>query len=70
MFRDQPLTEIFAQLERWYDFKIVYDNADIAKMRFTGSAEKARPLNYLLYQIQAATDIKYRSDGENIILYN
>ena len=70
MFRDQPLTEIFAQLERWYDFKIVYDNADIAKMRFTGSAEKARPLNYLLDQIQAVTDIKYRSDGENIILYN
>ena len=69
MFRNQPLTEIFAQLERWYDFKIVYENSNIAKMRFSGSAEKVRPLNYLLNQIQAVTDIQYRSEGDKIILY-
>ncbi len=69
MFRNQPLNEIFAQLERWYDFKIIYENSDIEKMRFTGSAEKARPLNYLLNQIQAVTDIQYRSEGNKIILY-
>lgn len=69
MFRNQPLAEIFAQLERWYDFKIIYENQDIAKMRFSGSAEKVRPLNYLLNQIQAVTDIQYRSEGDKIILY-
>lgn len=69
MFRNQPLAEIFAQLERWYDFKIIYENPDIAKMRFTGSAEKVRPLNYLLSQIQAVTDIQYKSEGDKIILY-
>jgi len=69
VFRNQPLTEIFAQLERWYDFKIIYESRDIAKMRFTGSAEKARPLNYLLDQIRAVTDIQYRAEGDKIILY-
>jgi ferric-dicitrate binding protein FerR (iron transport regulator) len=69
VFRNQPLTEIFAQLERWYDFKIVYESPDIAKMRFTGSAEKARALNYLLDQIQAVTDIRYRPEEDKIILY-
>lgn len=69
MFRNQPLTEIFAQLERWYDFTIIYENSRIGKMRFTGSAEKARPLNYLLDQIQAVTDIQYRFDGDKIILH-
>lgn len=69
VFRNQPLTEIFAQLERWYDFKIIYKNPEIGKMRFTGSAEKARSLNYLLNQIQAVTDIKYRTEGDKIILY-
>ncbi|MDR2816325.1 MAG: DUF4974 domain-containing protein [Proteiniphilum sp.] len=68
-FRNQPLTEIFAQLERWYDFTIIYESPDIGKMRFTGSAEKARPLNYLLNQIQAVTDIQYRCEGDNIILF-
>ena len=69
MFRNQPLPEIFAQLERWYDFKIVYENQDIKKMRFTGSAEKAKQLNYLLDLITDVTNIKYRYEGEKIILY-
>ncbi len=69
VFRNQSLTEIFAQLERWYDFTIIYENPDIGKMRFSGSAEKVRPLNYLLNQIQAVTDIQYKSEGDKIILY-
>lgn len=69
IFRNQPLHEIFSQLERWYDFKIIYESPDIGKMRFTGSAEKARSLNYLLDQIQAVTDIQYRPEGDKIILY-
>ena len=69
MFRNQPLLEIFAQLERWYDFKIVYEKQDIKKMRFTGSALKARPLNYLLDLITSVTDIQYRDEGDKIILY-
>ncbi len=69
MFRNQPLPEIFAQLERWYDFKIVYEKQDIKKMRFTGSALKARPLNYLLDLITSVTDIQYRDEGDKIILY-
>lgn len=69
MFRNQPLPEIFAQLERWYDFKIIYENQDIKKMRFTGSALKAKPLNYLLDLITSVTDIQYRDEGDKIILY-
>jgi ferric-dicitrate binding protein FerR (iron transport regulator) len=69
VFRNQPLTEIFAQLERWYDFTIVYESPEIGKMRFTGSAEKARPLNYLLDQIQMITDIQYKPEKDKIILF-
>lgn len=69
VFRNQPLMEIFSQLERWYDFTIIYKSPDIRKMRFTGSAEKGRPLNYLLDQIQAVTDIQYKPEGDKIILY-
>lgn len=69
MFRNQPLPEIFAQLERWYDFKIIYENQDIKKMRFTGSALKAKPLNYLLDLITSVTDIQYRDERDKIILY-
>lgn len=69
IFRNQPLKEIFAQLERWYDFKIIYRHPEIAGMRFTGSAEKSRPLDYLLDLLQAVTDIHYKTEGGTIVLY-
>ena len=34
-----------------------------------GSAQKARPLNYLLDLITSVTDIQYRDEGDKIILY-
>lgn len=69
MFRNQPLTEIFGQLKRWYNFEIEYNDPNIPVMRFTGSAEKARPLKYLLDQIQSVTDVKYIINDDVIILY-
>lgn len=68
-FRNQTLNDIFTQLVRWYDIEIEYENPAIRTMRFTGSAEKARPLDYLLNQIQSVTDIKYRNEGGKIILF-
>ncbi|MDD4532184.1 MAG: FecR family protein [Bacilli bacterium] len=69
IFRNQPLTEIFDQLTKWYDFTIIYENQDIRKMRFTGSAEKSRSLDFLLNQIRSVTEIKYKNEGNKIILY-
>jgi ferric-dicitrate binding protein FerR (iron transport regulator) len=69
VFRNQPLSDIFTQLARWYDFEIEYENPAIQTMRFTGSAEKVRTLDYLLNQIQTVTEIKYRNEGDKIILY-
>jgi ferric-dicitrate binding protein FerR (iron transport regulator) len=69
IFRNQPLSDILTQLARWYDFEIEYENPAVQTMRFTGSAEKVRPLNYLLNQIQTVTDVKYRNEGDKIILY-
>lgn len=69
VFRNQPLSEILTQLARWYNFKIEYENPAIKTMRFTGSAEKIRSLDYLLNQIQYVTDIKYKNEEDKIILY-
>ena len=69
VFRNQPLNDILTQLQRWYDFEIAYEDPVIKNMRFTGSAEKTRPLDYLLNLLQTITDVKYREEGEKIILY-
>ncbi|MDR0430280.1 MAG: DUF4974 domain-containing protein [Tannerellaceae bacterium] len=69
MFRNQPLHEILSQLSRWYDFTVEYDDPSIRNMKFTGSAEKARNLDYLLTLIESVTDIKYRNEENKIIMY-
>jgi ferric-dicitrate binding protein FerR (iron transport regulator) len=69
VFRNQPLPDIFSKLVRWYDFTVVFEDPAIKTMRFTGSAMKEKPLDYLLNQIQSVTDIKYRNEGSEIILY-
>lgn len=69
MFRNEPLCNIFAQLSRWYDFTVDYEDISIKDMKFSGSAEKARSLNYLLTLIESVTDIKYKYEGNHIKLY-
>ncbi|MCD8042177.1 MAG: DUF4974 domain-containing protein [Tannerellaceae bacterium] len=69
VFRNQPLSDIFTQLERWYDVEIKYETPAIRSMRFSGSVEKNRPLDYLLNQIQIVTELKYRNEDDKIILY-
>jgi hypothetical protein len=69
VFRNQPLGEILAQLARWYDFTVEFEDASIRDMKFTGSAEKKRTLDYLLDQIKTVTDIKYKDEGTKIIFY-
>lgn len=69
MFRNQPLNDIFTQLARWYDFTIEYEDPAIRDMKFTGSAEKVRSLDYLLTLIGSVTNLKYRQNGNHIIMY-
>ncbi|MDR2231995.1 MAG: DUF4974 domain-containing protein [Tannerella sp.] len=69
IFRNQRLEEIFITLKRWYDFDIEYNNPHIRNMRFTGSVEKKRSLDYFLKQILTVTDIKYKYKDEKVILF-
>jgi ferric-dicitrate binding protein FerR (iron transport regulator) len=69
IFSNQNLEDILTQLSRWYDFRVEYTDQSIRKLRFTGSAEKKRPINYLLKQIERVTNIKFKEDGKKITIY-
>jgi len=69
IFRNYPLNDILTQLSRWYDFTVTYEDPAIRTMMFTGSAEKSRSLDYLFDMITSVTDIKYRKENGNIVLY-
>jgi ferric-dicitrate binding protein FerR (iron transport regulator) len=69
VFYNQNLEDIFTKLSRWYDFQIEYTDQSIRNLRFTGSAEKKRPINYLLKQIEMVTNLKFKEDGRQITIY-
>ncbi len=69
IFNNQPLSDIMRILSRWYDCSIDYEDPSIRNLRFTGSVEKNRPLKYLLNQIEFVTNIKFREDGNKIIVH-
>ena len=69
IFSNQNLDDILTQLSRWYDFQIEYTDQSVRKLRFTGSAEKKRPISYLLKQIETVTNIKFKEDGKKITIY-
>jgi ferric-dicitrate binding protein FerR (iron transport regulator) len=68
IFRNQPIDLILKKLSRWYGFSIHYEDPEIKNMRFTGSAEKKRPLGYLLKQIETVTTVRFSANGNEMIV--
>lgn len=50
-FKDAPFREIAAMLERWYDVKVVIDNAGAAEQKFRVKMHRGRPLQSFLDQL-------------------
>lgn len=70
VFRNQKMEDITSQLARWYDVKIDYDNDNLKGLRFTGSVDKNKDIDYVLRQMKEITNIKYKRNEEVIIIYN
>lgn len=57
MFNNQPLTQVFKQLEEMYGVEIVYAEADLEKMYFIGKFSKSDSVNVILNQIAALNNL-------------
>ncbi|MDL2319771.1 DUF4974 domain-containing protein [Alistipes sp. OttesenSCG-928-B03] len=69
-FRTATLREIAVQLERWYDVDIVFRDASIGDIRFTGAIKKSNSLNYMLDILKATKSIEYSVEGRTVTLSN
>jgi transmembrane sensor len=58
-FENKSLGEITDRLSRWYSCEIVYKDESLRNMKFTGLAEKKRPIEYLLDLISEIKDVDY-----------
>lgn len=65
-FRNMRLEEIMVKLNRWYNCEVVYEEPLLKELRFSGAAEKDRPVSYLLEMIESITNVRFRIEGNKI----
>jgi transmembrane sensor len=68
MFNNQPLEDVFKQLEDMFKVDIVYSKQDIAKSYFIGSFNIAESLDDVLKQIAIANNLKVTRKNNKVII--
>lgn len=67
-FRDMRLEDIMKRLGRWYDCRITFADIHLKDLRYSGAAEKNKPIEYVLEMIEYITNIGYEIDDRNITI--
>lgn len=67
-FRDMPLEEIMQKLNRWYGCSVRFENERLKQLRFSGAAQKDRPIGYLLEMIQSITKVDFEIEGASVVV--
>lgn len=65
-FKGYRFEDIVKKLERWYDFKMIYEDEAIKDMTFRGTIDKHQPLEQLLRYLEETTNIKFNIQDKEI----
>lgn len=66
-FEDTPLDEICEVIPRWFGIKVVIDEQQASKRRFTGSFDKKQPLQMSLDRLKSTDLIDYYFDKDSVL---
>lgn len=69
VFKDRKLEEIMLNLERWYNVKVFYQSQQMKDVHFTGNVLRYDTINAFLEILEGTGDVKYRINGNTVILY-
>jgi transmembrane sensor len=70
MFNNQPLAQVFKQLEEMYGVKIEYSSADIERMYFIGKFSKNDSVNTILNQIASLNNLTVSINNNTYVIKN
>lgn len=68
VFRDMPLEVMMRQLQRWYDFEVVYEETGVKEYEFRGVIQRDSKIEDVFRAIELATDVKFRINGKQVII--
>ena len=67
-FRDKKLRDIMQTFERWYNIDVVYEDASLADIPYTGSVKRYESILPFLEALHLTTDLHCRIEGRNVYL--
>lgn len=69
VFREKHLGDIMKTLERWYNISVLFEEEELRGLLFTGNLKRYDDINVFFDALTRTGDIKYRVDGNHVILY-
>ena len=69
-FDDEPLLNVFQELERWYDVHVFIANEEIREMKFTGIFPRYANMDKVLNIVELATGVSCKVSNRTIVISN
>jgi ferric-dicitrate binding protein FerR (iron transport regulator) len=70
MYVDESISYILNDLRKWYNFEDLYEDESLKRVRFSVNVNRYENLNEFLRIIEATGKMKFKIEGEKIIIYN
>ncbi|MBI9057194.1 MAG: FecR family protein [Labilibaculum sp.] len=67
-FKKERLEDILLKLERWYDFKVFYQNPDVKDYQFKMRADRNQEFNYIVSRLEQTGRISIEVNGNVIVV--
>lgn len=68
VFENQPLEKIMKELQRWYDFEIIYATPEIKDLHFTFDLLKYNDISKVLAFMEKTEKVSFTQQGRSVIL--
>ena len=69
LFDNENLEDIMAQLARWYDVSVEFQDESIRNLHFTGDIKRHANFSIILKALTSSVNVNYKLNGRELILY-
>ena len=69
VFKEKSLGEIIKTLERWYNISVDFQEKSLVDLPFTGNLKRYDDINVFFDALTRTGDMKYRVEGNQVILF-
>ena len=69
VFKEKSLGEIMKTLERWYNISVDFQDKSLVDLPFTGNLKRYDDINVFFDALTRTGDMKYRVEGNKVILF-